>query len=79
MGVYIRGMEMPTCYTCQFESICGKWAKHDAEWQKENRDVDCPLVEIKPHGRLIDRDALTLFGQIVTRDAPTIIEAENQP
>ena len=59
MGVLIKDMEMPRgCYDCTLESICGRWAKHDAEWQKTNRDEDCPLVSVPPHGRLIDADAL---------------------
>ena len=58
MGVYIN-MEMPKgCYDCTMESICNRWALHDAEWQKENRDKDCPLVPVPEHGRLIDADAL---------------------
>ena len=53
-GIYIKNMEMPTCATCQLESFCNKWASHDAEWQKQHRDENCPLIPIPNHGRLID-------------------------
>ena len=46
MGVYIKGMEMPTdCGKCFVgdRTIC-----HD----------ECHLTEVPPHGRLIDADAL---------------------
>jgi len=63
MSVLIRGMKMPNCYNCTLKSICSRWAKHDVEWQKQNRDEGCPLVEIPtPHGDLIDRDALIKDG-----------------
>lgn len=59
MSVVIRGMKMPNCYNCTLESICLRWAKHDVEWQKQNRDENCPIVELPAqHGRLIDADAL---------------------
>lgn len=53
-------------------------------------DSDCPLVELPPHGRLIDADMLTTVTEMVNgefktyievfeiADAPTIIEAESE-
>jgi len=88
MGVYIPNLKMPqTCEDCTLESYCGLWIEArrlcgetftDAKSRVKAtiRHPDCPLVELPQHGRLIDRDALTLFEQIATRDAPTIIEAE---
>lgn len=50
MGVYIKGMEMPkSCTDCWFE-----YAYEFCESEYE----DCPLIELPPHGRLIDADAL---------------------
>lgn len=66
MSVLIKGIEMPqSCYDCSFQHPC----KHD-----EDKDYcvviddflycynmeanNCPLVEIPPHGRLIDADAV---------------------
>ena len=73
MGVYIKGMEMPkNCYDCTMESICNRWALHDAEWQKENRDKDCPLVPVPPHFDLIDHNALKIA--VMDCDAETRID-----
>ena len=88
MSVLIKGMKMPNCYNCTLESICSRWAKHDVEWQKQNRDEDCPLIEIPPHGRLVDADALLEsdlggepFKSVIRRvlmQAPTVIEGERR-
>lgn len=61
MGVYIKGMEMPlNCSSCQFcfgaNNIC-PWVREYATCK--GRHSDCPLVEVPPHGRLIDADKLT--------------------
>lgn len=72
MGVYIKGMEMPTdCRTCQMKMNCtdcegweccclplGKEIGDIGELLNDRRRDDCPLVPVKPHGRLIDADAL---------------------
>lgn len=97
MGVLIRGMEMPdNCGACPLETdygTCGYYslfveAGHDSEiWKRRD---DCPLVEVPPHGRLIDADALESNGWYLMRVnikdgkyeagnlmiAPTIIPAE---
>ena len=90
-GIYIQNMEMPTCFSCQLESYCNRWAKHDEEWQKGNRDDDCPLIPVPPHGRCIDADSLEkevcggcVHGEYkyancidcALANAPTILEAE---
>lgn len=67
MSVLIKGMEMPiNCLLCPFcvpeadeenGDICiisGQFPLIN----KEERSVECPLVELPPHGRLIDADAL---------------------
>ena len=94
MGVYIKGINKPTsCYICLYEMdgyccLLGKDLDHDIYI---GRSSDCPIVEIKPHGRLIDADVLmekafryqihgkpTLKVVLASalRDAPTIIESE---
>ena len=70
MGVYIKGMEMPTsCEKCPFldyeEGFCfASGVKHESGWYestlwpggiKDGRHEDCPLVPVPPHGDLIDR------------------------
>ena len=65
MSILIRDMEMPkNCAECKmwciceclndfedFESIC--YAVEDGDLV---RDKNCPLIELPPHGRLIDGD-----------------------
>ena len=91
MGVYIRNIEMPkSCWDC--------FACHDG-WCIINQKIEghrtvthsCPLIEIQPHGRLIDADAaynqflnlMDIQGTInpcqlgtILNDASTIIESE---
>lgn len=67
-GVYIHGMEMPTsCCGCVFSAYTPtgkipycKRTKKDlvADVYFNKRDYDCPLIEVPPHGRLIDSDVL---------------------
>ena len=68
MGIYIKKMEMPeSCYYCPFAD--GVWQKdkrcliNGKEMPRDGRDVqqnhiNCPLVPVPHHGRLIDADAL---------------------
>ena len=67
MSILIKGMEMPkNCAECErwdrckcvadfedYESIYDAVVDGDLV-----RDANCPLVEIPPHGRLIDKDKL---------------------
>ena len=70
MSVLIKGMEMPVdCRDCPFEMYymnsgetkCRATGKILADFYKpipfEGRAEECPLVEVNPHGRLIDADA----------------------
>lgn len=72
MGVYIPKMEMPrACYYCHFlfrdkrhnKVYCTVHHEFDkwldiSDAPAEGRADDCPLVELPPHGDLIDRDKL---------------------
>lgn len=68
MSVLIKGMDMPSaCDICEFVDEetwgCTKGATGKADGFEtifSNRRIDCPLVEIPPHGRLIDADKLIL-------------------
>ena len=100
MGIYLPNMEMPKdCNHCRFSGfgglrneriVCMFTGSNDYLNQQE-RFSDCPLIEVLPHGDLIDRDALCKhiedlsdnmwtnnFGVSEQRlfDAPTVIEAE---
>ena len=103
MGVYIPKITIPE-YGCACCLFCVEDEKREFEWKCLflDRDIttsdclpedDCPLVEVKPHGRLIDADALHIdlidrgIADIHTNDwyeirqavddAPTIIEADD--
>ena len=68
MGVYIKGMEMPSkCIECRLMRRCGKDDLdyicmparvyiEDLTNAYKSRPEYCPLVTIPPHGRLIDAD-----------------------
>ena len=72
MGVYIKGMEMPTSCPCELLGIgydlscsfaVGGIPARVKEYyeccQNGTRPSWCPLVYVPPHGRLIDADAVT--------------------
>ena len=63
MSVIVKGMEMPqNCGECPF--IFSSWgieyychlarASTSAEYVEREKMTNCPLVELPPHGRLID-------------------------
>ena len=64
MSILIRGMEMPkSCTDCRF--LVDGWCYAALPGSKEERirtSFYCPLVEVPPHGDLIDRDALIKDG-----------------
>lgn len=67
MGLYIKGMEMPSkCIRCPVNVYGRCLVNDDKDVSKATadavRDKDCPLVEIaEPHGRLIDGDGLIAY------------------
>jgi len=76
MGVYISNMEMPTnCDNCWALDDYGDYPRcRITEEQRgynfpirEKRMDKCPLVEIPPHGRLIDADAAAKQGWTISR------------
>lgn len=62
MSIYIKGMEMPkNCCQCPVNmEVCKRGYKYLLAHPElyDNRADDCPIIEIPPHGRLIDADAL---------------------
>ena len=102
MGIYIKDMKMPeTCFTCKLahpayieRSLCCSQTGQivDAKHAESERLKECPLVELPPHGRLIDADALikkvehdtplsAVFEKTIRRyleNAPTIIPADKE-
>ena len=57
MSILIRGMEMPNiCAYCFLDaSECDLHAKVNI-WRE--RHPNCPLIELPPHGDLVDRNEL---------------------
>ena len=64
MGVYIKGMDMPNnCQECECINdeyfYCQAVGRQPQDENIISRRPDwCPLVEVLPHGDLIDRDGL---------------------
>ena len=62
MSVLIKGMKMPeSCHQCVagyggFCFVCS--AEDDGVCPDHGRPEWCPLVELPPHGRLIDADVI---------------------
>ena len=63
-GVYIKGMDVPpNCWWCPVkfwndsEYICPFSHKHINSGDADRHD-DCPLLPVRDHGDLIDRDAM---------------------
>ena len=92
MSVIVMGMEMPAlCQECDLYIDGACYAKGYRDYQSimdMSKPDDCPLIEVPPHGRLIDADKLaneTFYGAtsapyITYRkfvNAPTVIEAED--
>ena len=91
MSTLIKGMKMPKmCLNCRFLELSPEHGDFciltkQVHFRFKNRPKDCPLIEIPPHGRLIDADALVMDKGIDTynavfavANAPTIIPAEGE-
>lgn len=86
MSVLIKGMEMPEgCWYCDFcfqdmDSERNGWIRCAALEQREiipsktERQPDCPLIEVQPHGRLIDADAMIeMYEKLIECNKDSII------
>ena len=95
MAIMIKGMEMPRdCGECRFGYDGKCFAVSPMHRFFVGDTFECPLIEIPPHGRLADADALTELVETEFRnwgedydasqflgdieDAPTVIEAEGR-
>ena len=88
--ILIKGMEMPNvCAYCFIDSSECNLHSSVNIWRE--RHPDCPLIELPPHGRLIDVDKLNIYDispvdgfcvMGVTEEdielADTVIEAEGE-
>ena len=90
MSILIKGMAMPkNCHQCFYFASGCKCNKHN-----NGRPSDCPLIELPPHGDLIDKGVLkisllgeeygtnfpTVFNQIikVVNSVPVVVESEGE-
>ena len=86
--ILIKNMEMPkACEYCPIYDDdycqCRLEPTFEAHWSRDNH---CPLVELPPHGDLIDRDKIKLkkdpvlnwyvVGELL-KEMPVIVEASN--
>ena len=98
MSVLIKSMEMPKrCLDCPFmvsrdndDCILQTEVENELARTWEELKASCPLIELPPHGRLIDADKLSnqKYENIWTNrlvidaddlnDASTVIEAERE-
>ena len=92
MSILISGMEMPkNCKECPFagrgkvagiiELIVCELTNGYRATLINGRMESCPLIEIPPHGDLIDRDALVYDENEQTwlvHSAPTVIPADKE-
>ena len=91
MSILIKGIDMPKrCFECiflttvsNFFCLAGKRDLCAEHGINISRPDWCPLIDLPPHGRLIDADAIQdynveTFGQrlLIIDTAPTVIEAE---
>lgn len=81
MSILIKGMEMPeNCFDCAWSCkidpktllcrISGEYFDKTLSNLIDGRDKNCPLIEVPPHGRLIDADALIKY-QVMDKDFKT--------
>ena len=83
MGVYIKGMDMPTTHEVVVHILPdGTASIHDIAYTQTKETV---AVEVPKHGRLIDADVLPRYTGMAlsaaevaraVEDAPTVIERE---
>ena len=64
MSILIKGMKMPpNCFLCPLSVLNGERLFCELtkdEVLRSKISSDCPLIELPPHGRLIDADKITL-------------------
>ena len=84
MGIYIKNEIMPVgCYECKArrDVNIGVGIADGCMLLKQlisnviERHPDCPMVEVPPHGRLIDADGLEVISYTGTEGRPDTFDA----
>ena len=75
MSVIVKGMEMPEC--------CGQCFLRVGNCKQriymEQRPKNCPLIELPPHGRLIDADFEEMhYTSMTTNPTPDVTEQDKR-
>lgn len=93
MSVLIKGMKMPqSCYMCDMLELSGvvgckhAYDTNNSDW---GRALNCPLIELHDHGRLVDADDVIAESRCgdywweteeqipgLINEVPTVIPAE---
>ena len=81
MSVLIKGMEMPAlCQECDLYIDGACYAKGYRDYQSimdMSKPDDCPLIEVPPHGRLIDADFEEMhYTSMTTNPTPDVTEQD---
>lgn len=92
MSIIVKGMEMPkNCWECALSDIDDDFGRcclfSGIACLTIGRQDNCPLIEIPPHGDLVDRDAMIAEydhqhkgpaggARRIMEQAKTVIEAE---
>ena len=59
MSILIKGINPPkSCYTCGWYNKVQCPVNDGKCYYRTTRHPNCPLIEVPPHGRLIDADAV---------------------
>jgi len=84
MSILIKGINPPkSCYTCSWYNKVECPVNDGRYYYRAQRHPSCPLIELPPHGRLIDADELVriwtgakFYGNIkpIVDARPTVIE-----
>lgn len=87
MSIIVKGMKMPkSCSKCRWFDMGGGYGyqctllhKSFDMWNEISaaRDKDCPLIEVPPHGRLIDADFEEQhYTSMTTNPTPDVTEQD---
>ena len=77
MGIYIKGMEMPTscgeCPLMEYDEETGCYCYLTNQYASKTRPDDCPLIEVPENRMFIIRDGIFYIETPKSPDGKTII------
>jgi len=78
MGIYIKNVKIPErCWDCHFfaEDFCPVMPYEELWTARDGKHPDCPLIEVPPHERLIDANALKVSLAFAEKSAKWAVPA----